>query len=92
MAYNRAGTPSRGGQPDEEYYDDDDLLDEYTHERLPTEPQQLNLELPESNLDLTMTFNSILTAPDPPESAQEYVFPSVLPFSPSFVICAVMAN
>ena len=66
--------------------------DEYTHERLPTEPQQLNLELPESNLDLTMTFNSILTAPDPPESAQEYVFPSVLPFRPSFVICAVMAN
>ena len=66
---------------DEEYYDDDDLLDEYTHERLPTEPQQLNLELPESNLDLTITFNSILTSPDPPESAQEYVFSSVLLFA-----------
>ena len=50
-----------------EYYDDDDeLFDElYSHERLPTEPQQLDIELPEANLDLTMTFNSILEAVKP---------------------------
>lgn len=65
--HNRAGTPSRHTQPVEEYYDDDDeLFDElYSHERLPTEPQRLDLELPEANLDLTMTFNSILEAVKP---------------------------
>ncbi|KAI1795844.1 hypothetical protein LXA43DRAFT_689802 [Ganoderma leucocontextum] len=65
--HNRAGTPSRNGQPTEEYYDDDDeLFDEpYSHERLPTEPQRLDVELPEADLDLTMTFNSILEAVKP---------------------------
>ncbi|PIL24031.1 hypothetical protein GSI_13782 [Ganoderma sinense ZZ0214-1] len=65
--HNRVGTPSRNTQPAEEYYDDDDeLFDElYSHERLPTEPQRLDLELPEANLDLTMTFNSILEAAKP---------------------------
>ena len=72
----RVGTPSRqqlqqfqhqqqgsggGGGGGEDYYDEDDFLDDYTHERLPTAPAQLDLELPESNLDLTMTFNSIKT-------------------------------
>ena len=68
----RAGTPSRqqlqqqgsggggGGGGGEDYYDEDDFLDDYTHERLPTAPAQLDLELPESDLDLTMTFNSII--------------------------------
>ncbi|TBU50821.1 hypothetical protein BD309DRAFT_944751 [Dichomitus squalens] len=76
--HNRAGT----GQSNEEHHhyydegdgyddDDDDFLNEYAHERLPTEPQRLDLELPEANLDLTMTFNSILKGPDPPEDAHE---------------------
>lgn len=71
--HNRAGTPARNGPPNEEYYDDDDeLFDElYAHERLPTEPQRLDLDLPEANLDLTMTFNSILEAVKPSGGEQE---------------------
>ena len=52
----------------EGYYDDEeDVFEEYMHERLPSQPAQLDLELPESNLDLTMTFQSILeeVAPEP---------------------------
>ena len=60
-----------GGEEGDEYYDEDDFLDEYTHERLPTEPQRLDLDLPEANLDLTMTFNSILEAVKPSGGEQE---------------------
>ena len=82
----RAGTPSSsrqapsGGGGDDYYYDEDDFLDEYTHERLPTEPAQLDVDLPESNLDLTMTFDSILAKDAPPEPADECV--SLAPFPP----------
>ena len=78
---SRSGTPlSFQGQGHEQgsYYDDEDVFDDYTHERLPTEPARIDLELPESNLDLTMTFQSILAEAAPAEPAQECVFLPVL--------------
>ncbi|RPD66177.1 hypothetical protein L226DRAFT_530297 [Lentinus tigrinus ALCF2SS1-7] len=73
--FARSGTPSsyqgQGQEQGASYYDDEDVFDEYTHERLPTEPARIDLELPESNLDLTMTFQSILAEAAPAEPAQE---------------------
>ncbi|KAH9900973.1 hypothetical protein C8Q73DRAFT_786386 [Cubamyces lactineus] len=46
------------------YYEDDD----FHHERLPSSPARLDIDLPESNLDLTMDFNSILAAGAPAET------------------------
>ncbi|KAI0748164.1 hypothetical protein C8Q80DRAFT_1170490 [Daedaleopsis nitida] len=59
----RSNTPlsQRGADGGDGYYDDDeDVFEEYMHERLPSQPAKLDIELPESNLDLTMTFESIL--------------------------------
>ncbi|KAI0721053.1 hypothetical protein C8T65DRAFT_632075 [Cerioporus squamosus] len=63
----RSATPlsHKGQEQGDGYYDDEDVFDEYTHERLPTEPARIDLELPESNLDLTMTFNTILAEAEP---------------------------
>ena len=43
------------------------MFDDYLHERLPSEPARLDLELPEASLDLTTTFNTIIAenAPEP---------------------------
>ncbi|RDX56733.1 hypothetical protein OH76DRAFT_1336679, partial [Lentinus brumalis] len=48
-----------------------DVFDEYTHERLPTEPARIDLELPQADLDLTMTFETILAEVAPAEPAPE---------------------
>ncbi|KAI0709285.1 hypothetical protein C8Q76DRAFT_104580 [Earliella scabrosa] len=59
----RSATPlsHRGEQAGEDYYDEEDVFDDYLHERLPSEPARLDLELPQSELDLTIDFNSILS-------------------------------
>ncbi len=64
----------KGSEQGEGYYDEEDVFDEYTHERLPTEPARIDLELPQADLDLTMTFETILAEVAPAEPAQECVF------------------
>ncbi|KAI8998603.1 hypothetical protein BD414DRAFT_127518 [Trametes punicea] len=50
--------------------EDDDL---FQHERLPSSPAKLDIDLPEADLDLTMDFNTILAegAPAEAQSSEE---------------------
>ena len=57
------------------------MFDDYLHERLPSEPARLDLELPQSELDLTIDFNSILS--EGKQEVEEYVVPFDSPSSPS---------
>ncbi|KAI9064480.1 hypothetical protein FKP32DRAFT_1570640 [Trametes sanguinea] len=50
---------------------DDDTDSLYQHDRLPSSPAKLDIELPESNLDLTMDFNSIMAAQAEGQKSEE---------------------
>ncbi|KAI0780888.1 hypothetical protein BD413DRAFT_608115 [Trametes elegans] len=60
--------PSHRSQASDGYYDDGGELD---FQRLPSSPARLDIDLPQSDLDLSIDFNSILSDGAPAEGQQQ---------------------